>query len=369
MRAKATAATTSGTTMRGHAPDVGQEQIDARGVAAAATGCRSGWPGAGRSRRRWRRSPPTAGCRRGPTAGPAAPAARAHEQRAVGDDGEPADSSVPRTSAGRRPVSAGGQHRAGTSTSGKATVSVASSAPGHDPPAGHRPQPEVDERAVLDRVAERGRREHERHHRRVERQAEGVDEVGAGVEAVEHVAHADGQADDDADERRAAPRNAEPARRRLRAQDDAVDRCAIIAVTGPPGSGRRCRGRRRAARARRAATPRSRAMTATVAAEAVDVGGLDLDASRGRRPARPTTTPSLEQRRRRSALGGVGDDAQAVGPVVHEVADGAEVALGGQAALGDDEDARAEPLHLVEHVAGHDDAAVRAGCRAGARGR
>ena len=69
------------------------------------------------------------------------------------------------------------------------------------------------------------------------------------------------------------------------------------------------------------------------------------------------------------APGGVGGDAQPVGPVVHQVADGAEVALGGQPALGDDEDARAEALHLVEHVARHDDAAPGPRRRAGGRGR
>ncbi len=51
----------------------------------------------------------------------------------------------------------------------------------------------------------------------------------------------------------------------------------------------------------------------------------------------------------------VGADPEVQRPVVHELADGGEGALGDQAALGDDEDARPEPLDLVEHVARDDD--------------
>ena len=44
--------------------------------------------------------------------------------------------------------------------------------------------------------------------------------------------------------------------------------------------------------------------------------------------------------------------------IVHEVADGTEVALGGEAPLREDEHAGAEALDLVEHVARHHDGAA-----------
>ena len=56
------------------------------------------------------------------------------------------------------------------------------------------------------------------------------------------------------------------------------------------------------------------------------------------------------------AAGVVAADADAMGAVVHQLADGVEVALGGQPALGHDEHPAAEALDLVEHVARHDHA-------------
>ena len=92
----------------------------------------------------------------------------------------------------------------------------------------------------------------------------------------------------------------------------------------------------------------------------MDVGRLDLDAIRRDDP-RAGDRAVAEQRGAERRWRGSLTSAQPVGPVVHEVADGAEVALGGEAALGDDEDPRAEALDLVEDVARHDDGAVGPG--------
>ena len=54
--------------------------------------------------------------------------------------------------------------------------------------------------------------------------------------------------------------------------------------------------------------------------------------------------------------GAVRGDADAVRPVVHEVAEGAVVAGRRESALGDDQHVRAEPGDLVEHVARHEHA-------------
>ena len=56
----------------------------------------------------------------------------------------------------------------------------------------HRAQPQVDERAVLVRVAQGRRREHERGDRSEQRQAEVVDEAAARELMVDEIRRADG---------------------------------------------------------------------------------------------------------------------------------------------------------------------------------
>ena len=70
----------------------------------------------------------------------------------------------------------------GITTIGHATVNDAAAAARDDARAPHRPQPEVDEGAVLVGVAERCGGEHEGGDRHEQREAEGVDEAGAGRE-------------------------------------------------------------------------------------------------------------------------------------------------------------------------------------------
>ena len=131
---------------------------------------------------------------------------------------------------------------------------------------------------------------------------------------------------------------------------------SVLMPVSPPGSGRRSRGRRRAGapptggpggrgrwRRRRGGGAARRSVSTTT------WSGPAQEAPRrpGRRPAG----------RRRRPWPGRRVQGEAVGAVVHQVADGPEVALGGQPALGDDQHAGAEALDLVEHVARHDHAA------------
>ena len=68
----------------------------------------------------------------------------------------------------------------GPTTTGHVTVIDDATAATTILPARHRAKPQVHERAVLVGIAERGRREHERGDGRQQREAEGVDEAGAG---------------------------------------------------------------------------------------------------------------------------------------------------------------------------------------------
>ena len=128
VRAKATAATASGTTMRGHAPDVGQEQVHAGGVAQQ----RSGVGADGQALRVLAGDGdeplPQQDVGEAPQQGPAHPQAEQHEQRPVGDDG---DAGRQQRAPHQRRAAAAERRRpapAGPSTIGKVIVQVASSA-------------------------------------------------------------------------------------------------------------------------------------------------------------------------------------------------------------------------------------------------